>query len=186
MKMHTPWLPVLSAAAMVTVIGTAAALRLAYAGPPAVGLDVKPGLWEITTTTALQGSMIPPAQLERMSPEQRARIAAMMAKRAAAGPKSFVRKSCVTAQELQRGAFRAGDDQDDANCKHAVVRQTATAQEMTMVCTGDSAHSANMRIEAVDRDHIKGVISVRSEGGKSAMQLAGRWLGASCAGAEDD
>ena len=190
MKMHTPRLPVLTSAVLgalvATLIGTAATLPLTYAGSPGVGLDVKPGLWEISTTTDMQGNMIPQAQLDRMPPEQRARVAAMMAKRAAAGPKSFVHKSCVTVEELQRGAFRADDDKSDASCKYVVLKQTPTAQEGKMTCTGDDAHSADMSVAAADREHVKGVIRVESGHGKNTVQFSGRWLGASCAGAKDD
>ncbi len=60
-------------------------------------LNVKLGLWEVTSTTNVSGMPpIPDDVLARMTPEQRARMEAAMKARSGEGPKTTVRKECIT------------------------------------------------------------------------------------------
>lgn len=152
----------------------------------AEGLDVKTGLWEMTYTSDVQSSLPPQAMLETMTPAQKAQMAAAAKKQAAQGPKAWSEKTCVTANDLKTGAFRASDDQDDPDCKLTVKTQTRTLQETSTVCSGEEARNAAMKIEALGRDRIKGAMTANSRSGKLTMQLAGRWLSDSCAGADDE
>jgi Protein of unknown function (DUF3617) len=121
-----------------------------------------------------------------MTPEQKARAAAAAKKQAAQGPRTWTEKTCVTTKDLQAGAFRASDDQDDPDCKYTMKAQTRTLQEGSTVCGGESARHGEMRIEALGRDRIKGSVAVDSRNGKMNLQLSGRWLSDSCAGADDN
>jgi hypothetical protein len=150
------------------------------------GLDVKTGLWEMTYTSDIQGSFVPQATLDQMTPAQKAQLAAAARKQAAQGPRTWTEKTCVTAKDLKAGAFRAPDDQDDPDCKFTMKSQTRTLQEGSTVCGGAEARRGDMKIEAQGRDRIKGSITVASKGGNLSMQLAGKWLSDSCAGADDD
>ena len=59
-------------------------------------LDVKPGLWETTTTTEMGGMPPMPADvLAKMTPEQRAKFEAAMKARAAQGAKTTTRRTCL-------------------------------------------------------------------------------------------
>jgi Protein of unknown function (DUF3617) len=152
----------------------------------AEGLDVKTGLWEMTYTSDVQGSFVPQATQDRMTPAQKAQLAAAAKKQAAQGPRTWTEKTCVTAKDLQAGAFRTSDDQGDPDCKYTMKAQTRTLQEDSTVCGGAEARRGDMKIEALGRDRIKGSVNVDSRSGKMSMTLAGRWLSDSCAGADDD
>ena len=151
------------------------------------GLNLTPGLWELIYTTGMSGFVMPPAAMAQMTPEQKARMAAAMQQREAAGPRTHTVKSCITAKELKDGTFTAQEDKDDKNCKNTIVTQTATKQEMTVSCTGQETRTGRIQIEAVDNKHMKGVVDMAmGGGGKVNMQLTGKWLATSCAGADDE
>lgn len=158
-----------------SAIVAALSASAAWAG---TGLDVKTGLWTVTTTTDIQGSMIPAAAMANIPPAQRAKIEAAMKARSAAGPKSHVTKNCVTEKDLQDGAFRA--DKEDRECVYKITSQTATRQEGTMVCGGDEKRTGKIKIEALSREHVKGQIDIVSERGRVAVQLDSQWVGANC------
>ena len=164
-----------------------AVLALAAIGSAAAdGLDVKTGLWEMTYTIEARGTFMPKAALDKLTPEQRAKVAASLQKQAAEGPKTTSEKTCVTAQDLKEGAFQAEEDKGDSNCKYTPGTRTSTVQEGTMVCAGENARTGTFRVEALGRDRIKGAFNGGGASGKVSMQLSGKWLSASCAGADDD
>jgi hypothetical protein len=174
-------LPALPLIVLVACLGATPPARAAD------GLDIKVGLWEATMISNRSGAPpIPPAALAKLSPEQRARIQAAAQKEAAAGPKTHVYKSCVTTQDLKEGAFRADDEDDDgAACTHQLVSQTKTLQQASMSCTGEVPRTSTLRVEALDREHVKGVVQGTAGPSTFSMQLSARWLGADCAGADD-
>ncbi len=163
-----------------------AGLALAAPALAADGLDIKTGLWETTITTQLAGApAVPPSVLEKMSPEQRAKMLAAAKQAAARGPSTIVEKSCVTAADLQKGAFKAGTDDEDEDCTHKITAQTKSLQQMTLTCTGEMPRTAVFRVEALDREHVKGSIENVSGPSRSSLQISGRWLGNDCKGIDD-
>src|SRR5258708_40299104 len=74
--------------------------------------DRKPGLWETTSTTEMSGMpgmpagmpQIPPEQLAKMTPQQRAQVEAMLKSRmgaAGGAPQSNTSKVCLTADSFK-------------------------------------------------------------------------------------
>ncbi|MFO1425789.1 MAG: DUF3617 domain-containing protein [Steroidobacteraceae bacterium] len=162
-------------------IATAAALAAGAA------LNLRTGLWEITYTVATQGAPAMPAEvLARMTPEQRARLEAAQRARANQGPRTHTVKSCVTPQDIKGGAFRAQDDKDDPHCSYHITAQTATLQEGTMSCTGETPRTMAIRVEAADAGHMKGTMKGSAGKAQIDMRMEGRWIAASCAGADDE
>lgn len=149
----------------------------------AAALDVKTGLWEISYTTQIRGVLLPQAQLDALTPEQRARIEAMTEQQSAQGPQTATTKSCLTAEELSEGAFQADDEED---CTNTPGEHTSSIQEVTVVCTGENSRRGEFRVEALDREHITGAFTSTGDGGHVTMQLEGKWVSESCAGADDD
>jgi len=150
----------------------------------ATAFNVKTGLWEVTYTTKMEGSMIPKSVLEGMPAERRAKMEAAMKQRAAAGPRTHTMKSCVTDKDLQKGAF---DADPDGGCKKTLVSQTATHQEVKFVCTEDGeTRTGHMTVDAKTNSSMQGAVEIVTAGGKVNTQLSGRWLSASCAGAEKE
>ena len=172
-------------------IASICAVGLALAGWSAgvLALDVKPGLWETTTSREGGGGGMPiPADvLAKMSPEQRAKMEARMKERAAAGPKVNATKSCITAERLKRG-FDV-DRSPDPSCKRTVINQTANRLEAHTECSGEHTRSSDFRFEALNRETIKGQIKIVSmRGGEAStinIEMTSKWLGGDCGTLKD-
>lgn len=128
-------------------------------------LNIKPGLWNMSTTTALSGSMLPPALLAQMSPEQRARIEASLKQQGAKGHAGSS-KTCVTKEDLARGSVHTDPAADQKDCRYQVASQTATHMETHFQCTGQAARAGEMKFDAVSPEQIKGAIQVTTTHGK--------------------
>jgi hypothetical protein len=156
------------------------AISSAIAG---TALNVKTGLWEVTYTIKTEGSMIPKSVLDQMPPDRRAKMEAAMKQRAAAGPRTHSSKSCVTAKDLQTGAF---EPNPDGGCKQTLVSQTSTHEEVKFVCTEDGeTRTGHMTVDATSSDRMRGNVEIVTANGKVSTQLDGKWIGASCAGDKD-
>jgi hypothetical protein len=148
-------------------------------------LDVKPGLWETTTTTQMSGMPPMPADvLAKMPPEQRAKMEAAMKARAAQGPKSTTQKTCLTRQKLSE-PLTFGDE-NDKSCKRTLISSSRNKQEARLECAdGTRTRSGDVRIEAITPENIKGSMQMTSTGGGRSMNVnvgfTGKWIGASCA-----
>lgn len=149
-------------------------------------MDAKPGLWEMAMTMQMQGSMIPQSVLDQMPKERRDRVMAQMGALAAAGPKTTTTKSCVTAEDIRKGAFSQMDDEDRRNCKLTITAQSKTLQEGTQVCTGDTPRTSHIRMEMVSREQMKGTMETSSPNGKMTVQMNGKWIAATCTGKDAD
>lgn len=145
-------------------------------------LDVKLGLWETSIVTDAQGITVPKGVLDKLPPDRRAKVMAEMKKNE--GRRTITTKSCVTAEDIRKGAFRAEEDKE-SSCKTTITAQTRSVQEATVVCTGEEPRTSHIKIQATDREHMTGTIDNTTEHGKFHMQMSGKWVGASCAGADD-
>jgi hypothetical protein len=153
-------------------------LLLASVTVHAEPLDVKTGLWEVTTTTAISG--MPPIDTSKMSPEQKARFEAAMKARQAHGPRSHVSKSCITKERLEREPFQG---KNDDSCTHTVISSTRAHWEATLQCS-KPRRVGKFNVEAVSRERIKGTMQMNASDDKHAMavsmSLDGKWIGSSC------
>lgn len=144
-------------------------------------LNVRTGLWEITTSTVTQGTpQIPADVLAKMTPQQRAQMEAAFASRAAAGPHVNTTRDCITEEDLTKPFYR------EKECSAKIVKNTATSQEIDVVCAGEHSNTGKMHINTPTPESMNGTMELRMSGGEDAMviktQLKGRWLGASCKG----
>jgi len=130
----------------------------------AEGLNLRTGLWQITYTMQTAGAQ---------------------GNKANAGPKTWTEKTCVTAKDLQEGAFRADTSDEGNKCTYKMSAQTATLQEGTSSCGGGKG-AGQIRIEALSREKMRGRMNMTGPGISSNMQMSGQWLSASCAGADKD
>lgn len=142
----------------------------------AAPLDIKPGLWEVSSKTDMNGSPIPADVLKQMPPDQRAKMMAMFKNRKAA---THTIQSCITKDELDR-PFKAQDE--EASCKSTVVTATPTKAEYKIQCSGGEAHSGVMKIEALSRESIRGttIMQVNSGQGTVVNEMTGKWISANC------
>ena len=157
----------------------AGAAGAADAPPP---LDVRPGMWEATTTSETTGvPPIPPEILARMTPEQKAMLEARMKQGVSPG-KTTVRKHCITKEEINKG-LTFGDDH--GSCQRTVVSGSSSKQEIRIECSNSGIKATGtIRIEAIDPEHVKFSVQVTSGDGAHSMKIntAGnsKWVSAPC------
>jgi hypothetical protein len=139
-------------------------------------IDIKPGLWENTTTTQISGLQMPnmpqvtPDQLAKMPPETRARVEAMM-KGGAGAPQTSVMKSCITREQLSKPLF----GQQDKACTAKLVSSTSSTQRIHVDCTrGGNQTTGDLNMDRVDSEHVKGDMLMKTSGDSSTKSSAGQ------------
>jgi hypothetical protein len=161
---------------LAALVAAAAATAMAQVS----SLNVKLGLWEITSKS--QSSGAPAIDTSKMTPEQRARIEAAMKARGSAGQAPRSRQTCITKEKLAKDGFQ--EESPDPSCKRTIVTRTATVEEMKIECTGERASTSQVRFEASSPDSINGTMKmtmVRSGAPMSIdVAITGKWLGAAC------
>ncbi|HEY1725957.1 MAG TPA: DUF3617 family protein [Steroidobacteraceae bacterium] len=196
-------------AAMVWALGVSAAagtLALAGQAPPAAEqtlppaaqskltapspkLNIKLGLWEIKTQPQVNGEMpMSDERLEKMSPDQRARMQAAMQAAMAHMQQPRTMKECMTAEKRAQG-FDTGND-DPSRCQQTVGKDTSSDFELSRVCASEQGKtSTDMKFHAVSSDHVVGTVNaVMSRGTKSMTinsTMEGKWLGSDCGSVKD-
>jgi hypothetical protein len=167
----------------------AAVVLLAGARADAPAFDVKPGLWQVTTSGSASGvPSLPPETLEKLTPEQRAQVEAAIKGVMARATKPHTIKSCITAEQLrQTPDFTRGGK---TGCQQTVVTRTATEIELHEACAGEDTGtmSAVLHFTAQDRETIAGTTLITQNNGGKTMtmrqQVSGKWLGSDCGAAK--
>ncbi len=148
-----------------------------------VPLDVKVGQWEATVTSQISGlpqarqmPQIPPDQLAKLPPEQRARIEAMLS----GAPRTTTSKTCVKKEDLNKMPIN-----NDQACKTTLVSSSGTKQEIHMECDRNgSKQTGTITIEALSSESIKFHIEAAGDasGNNISMKVSGtsKWLGPTC------
>lgn len=147
-------------------------------------LNLKPGGWEITTTTTMSGNPVPASVLANMPPAQRAKMDAMFKARAAK-PHTMVSKSCITPKDLKDSVRNPFGRDEDKSCKSTVISATGTEWQAAIVCTGEDARKGTMKITAVSPTQMKNVVEMTTGTSKSTITQTGQWKSASCTGYDD-
>jgi Protein of unknown function (DUF3617) len=149
-------------------------------------LDVKPGLWEITSTHNISG--IPPMPKEwadKVTPEQRAAMEAAFRKEAQKGPQTETDRKCITKQDADK-PFDLGDK----DCTQTIVHTTRNTQEVRLTCDGETKGNGVLRVTSPTPETMTGTLDLTLGDGKDPMkvksQLKGRWLGPDCGDDADD
>jgi len=142
-------------------------------------MNVKTGLWEITTQTGMTGTPpIPPDVLAKMTPEQRARMQAL-----SGSDRSHTAQSCVTEKDLEHGLEPQENRQ--SSCKVVSTNTTGTTQEIHMQCDNDHMKGTSvMKVVALDREHMQADMKMDavSQGGPMhmTMHMTGKWVSSDC------
>jgi len=149
-----------------------------------ITLNVNPGLWQVTSTGEVSGAPpIPQEQLAKLSPAQRAKVAAAMAAAMGSANKPIVFKQCVTAESLQRG-FEPDPKMGPNSCTETVVSSTPTAMDLQIECTGPQKASGTVHFEAATPAAFAGKVDITVTDGSHTMKvsrtLQGEWQGADC------
>jgi hypothetical protein len=170
MRAITIWGLVLLAAAVVC------------AGDKAPSLDVRLGLWEIRTTASSGEIRIPAGLLEKLTPEQRARLDDRMKARTSATGKQATTKYCLTAERLNHGI---PFDRERKTCTRTVVSSSPTKVEIDTRCMDGALQTdAIFRIERLNSESVRGGWQSLADNGNrsSSWNFTGKWICRSCAG----
>ena len=148
-----------------------------FAQAPA--LNVKMGLWEMTSTTNIGGEM-PGVDTSKMTPEQKKAMEAAM--KNAMGAHNTVTKTCMTREKFDQSNFMTNGPDD--NCKQVLTTNTATTLEGKVTCTGPRTMSGEMHVQATSPTAFTATMKMNAvERGRTMvvdMKMAGKWLGADC------
>src|SRR5580692_4017130 len=146
-------------------------------------LDVKTGLWEVTTTVSTSGQMpIPPDLLAKLTPEQRAKFEQQMSGRSLQPAKPIVSKHCLTQEQLDKGDSFA---ENRKSCQHTVVSSTRSKAEVRLQCEEkDMKFDVKLQFEAIDSENVRGQTQSIATGGDHSMNanstFTAKWISPNC------
>ncbi len=142
-------------------------------------INVKLGLWEMTSTTTMSGDM-PGMDTSKMTAEQQAQMKAMMSQMMNK-PMVNTSQNCLTKEKFEKGDF---GDMDKDKCKQTVLTNDGTTYAFKEECTGDQAMSATFTMTAPTptsfAGKFDGTVSQQGKTMKVSGTLAGKYLGADC------
>jgi hypothetical protein len=148
----------------------------------ATTLDIKPGLWERITTQTIEGGAEPRAlSLERLTPEQRARIEERLAERGQPVTRKMLQ--CVTPAVIAEWSSFEAHERETPDCKRTFIDETPQHVKYTASCN-DGRTTGDFEFTAASSEHVDAQMSVieRSESGERRIRTVwrGRWLAQSC------
>jgi len=160
-------------------------LLVCHGGPATAGeisLDIKPGLWKVTTTNRMSGPLpIPEADLARLSPAQRAKFEAAMKAAAANMGMPHVFEECLTAKEIADGLKL---NAAEPSCHRTILSRSPTRLRIHESCTGSTVREMDGTFEAPDPSTLHGTLRMVASQGARAMKVnsvvQGQRLGADC------
>ena len=164
-----------------------ATAALALCGAMAAAQTQAPGLWEHTVDLKSADGEVEMAvtlmrqQLAAMSPEQRAQMETMLARRGVSlGATGTVMKACVTADEAaQPAAPKLG-----ANCTQQIVSRSGATLKLTFACSRPQPLRGEGEVtfdgERSYTGHAAVTMPFLGKPRQMTMTLGGRWLGADC------
>jgi len=147
-------------------------------------LDVKLGQWETTMTMQTSGlPPIPDEVLQRLTPDQRAKMEERLKAMGSGSPKTTVSKSCLKKEDLDK-ALSFGADQK--SCTRTIVTSSRSKQEIRLECAqGGGKQSGTIRVEALSSENVKGSTQMTMSSGDRTMNMnstfSAKWIGPACA-----
>ena len=155
-----------------------------FAADKITPLNVKEGLWEMTVTHSMTGMpampAIPPDTLAKMTPEQRARMEAMMK----GGASTDVRKECITKEKLEKQSAFSDNRKE---CTRTVLSSTSSKLEMKIHCEKSGEQGSmdgTLLVEAIGSDNVKGKMQAVTNASGRTMNMnftfSSRYLGPAC------
>jgi hypothetical protein len=150
-------------------------------------LNVKLGLWEVTTTAAANTEMpIPAGLLEKLTPEQRARVEERIKARSSDTVRVIRRKYCLTKEKLNKGPTFL---QDRKSCTRTLLTSNKGKVDMRLECFDHGIKSdGSVQIEALSFGNVKGAVRSSATGGENAMNstttFTAKWIGPLCSAPE--
>jgi Protein of unknown function (DUF3617) len=146
-------------------------------------LNVKAGLWEVTTIVTTSGELpIPAALLEKLTPEQRARIKDRIDARKSEPARTTIKEQCLTRKQLDSGIPFSPDRK---SCTRTVLTSTGSKVDVRVECLDQGIKTDGIfQVEALSSGNVKGAVSFSATGGDGAINstsiFTAKWIGPSC------
>lgn len=146
-------------------------------------LNIKPGLWESTRTINRTGQLpIPAEMMNRLTPEQRARMEERMKANSAAHTNTTTEQHCVTKEDLEKDRLKLAETKE---CTTTVLNTTTSTVKAKFVCEQEGMHATGtLELIAADPEHLKGSYRSIADANGHTMNVDGtwtsKWLGSSC------
>jgi len=125
---------------------------------------------------------IPAEMLNRLTPEQRARMEERMSANSAAHANTTTEKHCLTREDLDKDRLKLAEAKE---CTTTVLNTTSTTVKAKLVCDQEGMHATGtLELVAPDPEHVNGSYqsAVNSDG--HTMNVEGtwtsKWMGSSC------
>lgn len=168
-----------------TILGLVLALAVPLcAADKATVLNIKPGLWSVTTRTVKRNMPVPADMLAKLSPAQRARLEARMRASAQETTKITTARQCLTEEQVEKGAIFGGES-GGRGCMNTHVRSSRTKAVVRIVCRGKGVKQESvMHQDALSAESVKELSQLTTtENGQTAYYQAAftaTWLGPVC------
>jgi hypothetical protein len=128
-------------------------------------LNIKTGLWEVTTTSTADRELpIPAGLLEKLTLEQRTRVEERMKAKPSDTQTGSTRKYCLTLEQLNKGATFG---QDEKSCHCTIHTSSRNSLTMRMECTSQQRANKTpqiLQIDVVGTEQVKGSVGPVSGG----------------------
>ena len=125
---------------------------------------------------------IPAEMLNRLTPEQRARIEERMNANSAAHANTTTEKHCLTREDLDKDRLKLAETKE---CTTTVLNSTIATVKAKLVCDQEGMHATGtLELVATDPEHVNGSYQSAVNGDGHTMNVEGtwtsKWLGSSC------
>jgi hypothetical protein len=120
--------------------------------------------------------------LNRLTPEQRARMEERMKAKSTTHTNTTTEKHCVTKEDMERDRLKLAEAKE---CTTTVLNSTTTTVKAKLVCDQEGMHATGtLELVAADSEHVSGSYQSTVNAGGQAMNVQGtwasKWLGSSC------
>jgi hypothetical protein len=122
--------------------------------------------------------------LNRLTPEQRARMEERVKANSAGHTNTTTKKDCVTREDLERERWME-KIAEAKECTITVLNSSSTNLKGKMVCDTEGMHvTGNLELVAGDTEHLSGSYHATATGDGRTMNVGStwtsKWLGPSC------
>ncbi len=148
-------------------------------------IDLKTGAWAVDAETQTSGISVPKHVLDKMSPEQRAKVEASLRATDGKVVKHTIH-TCVTKEDLQNSAVFDSDSSEASKCTRKVIAETARSFQAEETCPPPEASKTIVKIDSNAPTDYSGTLErATADGGRIMSKLTGRWVSATCAASDD-
>lgn len=130
------------------------------ASDPPLALELKLGLWEVTTINGDETMPVPASVLEKLTPEQRARLQERLTARSQVQGVPSTKRQCVTLKELSAGVpflpYRS--------CRRTSLHSAEQSFTLSIQCQDEAVQrEGTLHIEVIDATTVRGAWRLRAK-----------------------